>query len=612
MNKEEKINFINSILLNRDNSHANYIFKEAYFKKTYPTIYDEMLLIEFPEHFKFSQKLWHFLHDDFDFEKKCNCPLHGQLKFVRFTTGYRQFCKPHCDEYNKIVVQKSKNTRIKNCGSVEESYKKGMEKNKETCLERHGVTNGGGIPESIEKIKNTKIKNFGSIENLNEHNKLKSYETRIKNCGSVEESYRLASEKTKETLKNKSDDYYVEITKKIKKTKKERYNDENYVNHEKYVLTCQERYNTDNFSKTDEFKEKNKISTNNRTINKYEEILYIKDDTYYCKCIDNNCTLCDKKLFDIKYSTFYNRKFYNIDICTIRTPEKECSNISGEEKGLLSFIKSVYSDEIVVNDRKILKGKELDIYLPKLNIAFEFNGIYWHNEFNKNKKYHQNKSLMCLDNGIQLIHIWEDDWLYRNDIIKDIIKTKLNLNKINIGARKCIIKEISNYDSYNFLNNYHIQGGVKNGISIGLYYNDELVEVIVFGNLRKFISGNNKDNYYEIYRVCSKSGYNIQGGFSKLLKYIEKNYNPKCIITYANLDYSIGNVYMSCGFVKKTISQPTYTWVVKGKRKHRSNFMKSKLDECKQNPKLTEVKVMHDRGCWRCWDSGKIKFEKTY
>ena len=111
--------------------------------------------------------------------------------------------------------------------------------------------------------------------------------------------------------------------------------------------------------------------------------------------------------------------------------------------------------------------------------------------------------------------------------------------------------------------------------------------------------------------MCSKGNYNIQGGFGKLLKYFEKHYKPIEIITYANLDYSYGNVYKKTGFEEKGISSPTYTWVVNNKRRHRSNFSKSKLQECKTNPGLTEVEVMYNRGCWRCWDSGKIKFVKN-
>ena len=139
------------------------------------------------------------------------------------------------------------------------------------------------------------------------------------------------------------------------------------------------------------------------------------------------------------------------------------------EKEILNFIKPIYDGVIIENDRHILNGKELDIYLPELKIAFEFNGIYWHNEFNKEINYHQDKSLKCLQNGIQLIHIWEDDWNYKKDIIKDYMKTKLGLSENKIGARKCKIKLVDNKSAYDFLDKYHIQGSVKNGKSIGLF-----------------------------------------------------------------------------------------------------------------------------------------------
>ena len=612
MNKIEKINFAEKYLLGKENKYANYIYKESYFNKTFPEVYEEINKIQFPDDFKFSQKIWHFIYEDFDFDKRCNCSLHGKLKFLDFRRGYRSFCKPHCDEYNRVNAEKSKQTRIKNCGSVEKSYEVGLEKQRETCLKKYGVLNGGGTKESVNKIFETKRERYGSLKKLYDENKKKSDLTRINKYGSVQQSYELSVQKRKETLSQKDEEYIYNISQSVKKTKSERYGDETYNNHNKYKTTCLEKYGVDNYSKTDEFKCKNLEIKTKKTIEKYPEILYRNDSSFHCKCIDCQCTLCSKKEFDINYFTFFNRKNYNIDLCTIRTPEKEYNPTSGLEKSVDVFIKSVYSGKIIENDRKILKGKELDIYLPELNIAFEFNGIYWHNEFNKPRYYHQDKSLECKENGIQLIHIWEDDWLYRNDIVKDIIKSKLGLSDFNIGARKCEIRNVSNKDAIDFLNKYHIQGGVSNGKSIGLYYQNNLVEILTFGQLRKNMGSTPEDGKYEIYRVCSKAGYNIQGGFSRLLHFFETEYKPKEVITYGNLDYTYGNVYLKCGFIECGLSAPTYTWVVDGKRCHRSNFMKSKLDECKSNPELTECEVMHSRGCWRCWDAGKIKFIKTY
>ena len=38
MNKEEKIQFANKYLLDKENKHSNHIYKESYFKKKYPEI----------------------------------------------------------------------------------------------------------------------------------------------------------------------------------------------------------------------------------------------------------------------------------------------------------------------------------------------------------------------------------------------------------------------------------------------------------------------------------------------------------------------------------------------------------------------------------------------
>jgi len=90
--------------------------------------------------------------------------------------------------------------------------------------------------------------------------------------------------------------------------------------------------------------------------------------------------------------------------------------------------------------------------LPELNIGIEYNGLYWHSEQNKEKEYHYNKWKLCNDKGIQLITIWEDDWNYKKDIVKSIIKNKLKLNNIKIYARKCKIKEVNFNDSKKIFN----------------------------------------------------------------------------------------------------------------------------------------------------------------
>lgn len=522
------------------------------FKKYFPDLYKEMIETVFPkffENFDFKQKLWHFLRDDYT-EHFCNCG--GKLKFRSFWFGYNNFCKMNCPSMVKNQIE-----------CVKEKNKNRTEKDKK---------------EIQKKVKETFLKNYG-----------------------VERYSQTKEWKEKTILKNREKFGYdwVSQSKEYK---------------EKFKKTNLEKYGVENPMFNEEIKNKWKKNYDELIVStlfeKYDDIISIDGDILVCKCKDEECSICKEKQYTTNKRTFYNRKSKNIDTCTKRTPIG--SIYSGEELFLLNFIKSIYDDEIIENDRSILNGKELDIYLPKLKIAFEFNGIYWHSEIYKEINYHQKKSLLCKENGIRLFHIWEDDWIFKNEIIKDFIKSKLSLCDNNIGARLCEIRDVDNKVAINFLNENHIQGSVKNGKSIGLYYNNELVEIFTFGKLRKNMGGKPIENQYEIYRVCSKIGYNIQGGFSKLLNFFEKNYFPYLIITYANLDYSYGDVYKKCGFKEVGISKPVYTWVVDGIRKYRSNFMKSKLKECKENPTLTESQVMYSRKSWKCWDAGKIKFIKVF
>ena len=63
-------------------------------------------------------------------------------------------------------------------------------------------------------------------------------------------------------------------------------------------------------------------------------------------------------------------------------------------------------------NRIILEGKEVDILISSLGIAFEFNGLRWHSEeFGKDKNYHLNKLNECNKQGIKLIQIFEDEYV---------------------------------------------------------------------------------------------------------------------------------------------------------------------------------------------------------
>jgi len=323
--------------------------------------------------------------------------------------------------------------------------------------------------------------------------------------------------------------------------------------------------------------------------------------------IKNQCTEHDEYLID--KSLFYHRVKYGVrNTCTICNPISEQSSI--KEKEIKDWLISDLKLNIIENDRKILNGKEIDIFLPNFNLAIEFNGLYWHSDLFKDKNYHLNKTELANAKGIQLLHIFEDEWVYKSDIVKSIIKAKLGLIENKIFGRKCIIKEITSKESKEFLNKNHIQGNVNASIRLGLFYNEKLVSLMTFGKLRKMMGGKSKEGEYEMYRFCNKLNTSIIGGASKLFKYFLNNYKPKQIISYADRRYFDGNLYEKLKFNFIHSTKPNF-WYFKQNslnREYRFKYNKNILIKKGYNKTKTANEIMSEIGYLWIYDCGNLKF----
>jgi len=283
----------------------------------------------------------------------------------------------------------------------------------------------------------------------------------------------------------------------------------------------------------------------------------------------------------------------------------KCTNIILTSKGeieLQDFIKSLNID-IICNDRSLINPLELDIVIPSYKIAIEYNGLYWHGEtMGKDKQYHLNKYLQCKERGYRLISIREDEWLFKQDMVKSIICSVLGVYKRKIGARQCRIIQITPKEARVFYNNNHIQG-FHGGKHLGLMYKNELVSLMTI------------DRRGELQRFVSKKYMQVYGAFSKLLKAFNLDY----IYTFADLRIFTGNVYVINGFKYLYTTLPNYYYFNKLDVYHRRYFQKKnierlyKQDKLKYyNPEETEYVNMVKNGYDRIWDCGNAKFEWSY
>lgn len=290
--------------------------------------------------------------------------------------------------------------------------------------------------------------------------------------------------------------------------------------------------------------------------------------------------------------------------------------VSKAELSLLKFVESSYSGEVVHGDRAQLRGLELDIYLPELQLAVEYNGLYYHSEKMKSDKdYHLSKTVACRRKGIRLIHVYEDEWLHQTDLVKSRLLHILGVSKApRLHARKLIVDRVSFKEAKGFFEENHLQGSMPNQKHCyGLFNDGELVSAMSFGDLR---FEDHKEGSVELFRfACSTR---IPGAFTKLLKAFMRDHpEVTSIKSYSDKRWSAGDVYVKNGFKFVRESNPSYDYTdASGRRFKRQMFMKKEMPALLKagvmktyDPLLTETENCANNGFWKVWNCGMDLWE---
>jgi hypothetical protein len=528
---------------------------------------------------------------------KCDyCECIKKLRYSKYNINtHNNNRKYSCSK--KCSMEKTKETNLIKYG-VEFPTQNNEILNKRNInnLEKYGVENPIQLEEIKNKAKKTNLIKYG-VDNIfkNQHFINNNIKTMNNVYGGIGFSSKIINSKIKETNLIK---YGVEtpiqleeIKNKAKKTNLIKFGVDNIFKNKDFI--------NNNIKKLKKINNINIIKKYNGIMSNEYNIIEYKDGIFNIEH--------DKKHhnFLIRLSTLYDRSVSNTTICTLCNPINNI--VSDAETKVSLFVKSLGVD-VVENDRTVLNGKELDIYIPSKNIGIEFNGNYWHSEKYKDKNYHLNKTLKCQEKEIHLLHIFEDDWLYKKDIVESIIKNKLGkIDSDNkIYARKTEIREVKSDKARLFLNENHIQGFSKSTYKLGLYYENELVSLMTFGYRKT-----NTKKEFELIRFCNKLNTNVIGASSRLFKYFLNNYQIEedYILSYADISMFDGKMYDMLGFKEIHLTVPNYFWVVNGVREHRWKYNKQNLIKEGFSKDKTEVEIMHSRNYYRIFGCGQKRYE---
>ena len=303
--------------------------------------------------------------------------------------------------------------------------------------------------------------------------------------------------------------------------------------------------------------------------------------------------------------------------------------INSKEEFLIELFKE-YNINSVYNDRELIKPLEIDILIPDFKFGIEHNGLYFHsygknswgaldNYHLLNKNKHPEKTIKMEEQGYQLFHIREDHLLdeKKKDIWKSVLLNKCGFSN-KIHARKLKVVDLSNYNDFvkEFLEDNHLQGSCPASIKLGLQDPETgiIYSVMTFGKSRF-----NKNIEYELLRFCNAKFFNVRGAASKLLKAFETDYKPNSIISYANRNWSMGNLYKQLGFEYSHTTEPNYFYIDNNlKIISRIQVQKHKLKEFLETKNqifdnnLSERDNMINNGYRIYYDTGNLVYHKRY
>ena len=300
--------------------------------------------------------------------------------------------------------------------------------------------------------------------------------------------------------------------------------------------------------------------------------------------------------------------------CPMCKIKSVASGPSKQELEVLDFIKTLTNHEVNSQVPVLLGEKRfvLDIVCPDLKLAVEFNGVYFHSQrFLKDTRYHLNKTKAAAEQGWHLVHIFEDDWKFRNAAVRHMLSNRFGQIK-KVGARKTRVVPVDKETAVAFYQDYHVQGSSRtpNQTHYGLSHEGELIAVMSFSQhaSKRVVL---EESEWELVRFASR--YSVQGGASKLFKAFVKECSPTKVVSFSMNHLFTGGVYSNLGFTVECVLPPDYTYVDKrtGRRLHKAGFQHSVLKRRFKDDYIegaTERQICESLGYYRIYDCGKTRW----
>lgn len=307
--------------------------------------------------------------------------------------------------------------------------------------------------------------------------------------------------------------------------------------------------------------------------------------------VDVSCNSCNLVLTGEKIHKFFPPAM----------PCPSCSPVGSSqgEREVADFIEHELGLPVVRNDRVTIFPYELDVYVPSRQFALEYNGLYWHSGDRCSKSSHMHKTKLCTRRGIRLLHVFSDEWASRRDVVKSLIRAKLDVGMRRLDARKCDVREVQLTERREFFNTNHLEGDTGGKFALGLYWRGELVQCMSFRVPRqqKYRDARILENA----RTCPTMNTYIRGGLSRLTHRGLERANSlgySGLMTYVDERLGGDHAYGHAGwqFVDRT-KAPSFWWTDYVVRLGRLQFRADRARGMSEREVACEAGVERIYGC---------------
>lgn len=455
----------------------------------------------------------------------CGDEFESKVSWGRFCSKQHYETCVVCGEEFKFNPNQPAQTCSKACAAGITDFEARNKKSGETWKERYGeeITNPSQLDFVKEKKKETVLENYG-VENPS-----LSPEIRAKAESTLIERYGVDNPAKS-----------PELMKKIAETNLKRYGVVNTFQHEEFkkkaVETLRKKYGLVNIINPSQIPEiKERIEETN--LRKYGHRSYLGSEEFQSNPRNHN----HRRISNINRSwqktllEMFGKEFQ----FEIPFGENRYADLGYGD--LLIDINPTVTHNVSVSFACTISGCETDCSRED------------HQPIHKYE--HHDRFLEAEADGKTLLQYFD---YMDEDIFLSIVRAKLKMDEVRIGARETIVQKISQRDANRFFEENHLLGGTRGQeYCVGLFHEGELVHVNSFGKSRF-----NENFEWEAIRSCSKKNYHVQGGLQKADAFFFRNVLPSSVISYVDLALGGGEAESkNPGWELLRVNKPSSVWV---------------------------------------------------